>query len=200
MSNKRHIYQYVNILIMLTIGISLLFLNQFTNSKLKELEISSKEAMMLNDNLMLSNREELSKYLKNYRPEAYKRIEIYDDKFNSVFSIILDNSDPTMNIKDHPELMKQLQTLEEGQTTFEHNNYEANIYFKWNIDDNGKLLYMIYSRRSIIKYLWLFNFICGGVMCLVFVSFLLNHFFIYKLSIKCYSLIRTETENTSSRY
>jgi len=182
---------------MIVIGSSLLFLNQFTNGKLKELEISSKEAMMLNDNLMLSNKEELSKYLKHYRPEAYKRIEIYDENFNSVFSIILDNSDPSMNIKDYPKLINQLKSMEEGQTTFEHDEYEANIYFKWNIDENGKLLYMIYSRRSIIKYLWLFNFICGGIMCLVFISFLLNHFFIYKLSIKYYSIIRTEMENTS---
>jgi len=197
MLHNKNVYQYINILIVFTIGISLIFLNQFTNSKLKELENSSKEAMMLNDNLILSNREEFSKHFKHYRPEAYKRIEIYDEDFNSVFSIILDDSDPNMNIKNYPELIKQLKSTSEGQTTFENNKYEANIYFKWNIDNDKKLLYMIYTRRTIVKYLWVFNFVCGGVMCLILIFFLLNHFFMYKLRLKYYTFINEEREHSS---
>ena len=196
MSTKQRInYQYINILIVFLIGCSLIFLNQYTNSKLKELELSSKEAIMLSDGLLVTDKEELTKYLKKYRPESYKGIEIYDENFNSVFSLMLDNSHPRMNIQDYPKLILELQSTEEGQTTFESNGYETNIYFKWNNNSNNeKLLYVIYSKRSIVKYLWLFNFICGGIMCLILILLIINHFVIYKLNVKYYSIINDELE------
>ena len=76
MKHRRHIGLYIQTLLIIIIAVSLLFLTRFTNSKLEELESSSKEAIMLNENLMSSSKEELSKQLMTYRPEAYKRVEI----------------------------------------------------------------------------------------------------------------------------
>ena len=199
MKHRKHVGLYIQTMLIIIIAISLLFLTRFTNNKLRELESSSKEAMMLNENLMSSNKEELSKQLMTYRPEAYKRVEIYDENFNLIFSIILDNYNVAMNIKEYPQLMNELKTKSEGQATFEQNNYEANIYFKWNNDEGKKMLYIIYTRRSLVKDLWLFNFIAGGIMCLILILFLLNHFIIYKLSNSYYSLLLSDMKNNSSR-
>ena len=189
--SKKQMY-ICNTLIIFLIGLILLGMNYFVNSKFKEMEISSKEAMLLNDNLTIASKEDLSKYMKIYRPDAYKRIEIYDENFNSTFSIILDDYSTPMNLKEHPELIQELQSKEEGQSTFKQNDYEANVYFKWNTDSDGKRLYIIYTRRSIIKYLYIYNFLSCGVMCLIFVFFLINHFNLYKMNQSHYSNLINE--------
>lgn len=183
--------------IVIIIACCMLFLNFFTTSKLKELERSSDEAMFIRNDLPFMNCDELTEEILDYKPDACKMIELYDEQFNLMFMIQFDpEMDPgTYDIKDYPELIEMLSDREEGQVNIQEtaDNYEEDVYFQWLDNANGeRRLIMIYSTKPVVENVWVFSLVCYLVLVMVFLLLIRLYLKQYHTRIKEYEATSKE--------
>lgn len=168
----------IETIIIIAIAACVLFLNVFTINKLSELDQAGTEAMFIKDGLEYPESEDLREEIIKYRPQSCKMIEMYDEKFELLFSLQFDETHPihTENINDYPDLLELLKTTEEGQTTVKFEKSKEEVYFKWVTNNrNEERLVIVYSTKHIVENVWIFSFVCYLVLILVFVLLIRLH-------------------------
>ena len=180
MKKKSKLSINLDTLIILAIGAGILFINIFTTTKLNEFEKARKSAIFIRDDLQMINDEDLSEEIKEYIPEAYKMIELYDEKFDLLFQIQFNdpNEDllPNNSIQLYPTLFNTLSTNDEGQASVTMGDQEEQVYFKWVTNTYGeRRLLIVYNSTKTVSGIWLFSLVCYLVLILVFVLLIRIH-------------------------
>lgn len=177
---KRGLSINLDTLIILAIGAGILFLNIFTTRKLNELEHARKSAIFIRDDLQFIEDDDLAEEIKDYIPDAYKMIELYDEKYDLLFQVQFSDPKegyiPKSNIKSYPTFFELLENQEEGQTSLKMGEKEENVYFKWVSNNRGeRRLLIVYNSINTVSGIWLFSLVCYLVLILVFVLLIRQH-------------------------
>ena len=194
----------IDTLIILAIGAGILFLNIFTTNKLNEFEKAGRSAIFIRDDLQLIVDDELTEEIKDYIPDAYKMIELYDSNFDLLFQVQFTGPDevftPKNTIQAYPTFFDLLNTQEEGQTSLQMGDKEENVYFRWVTNSYGeRRLLIVYNSMDTVSGIWLFSLVCYLVLILVFVLLIRQHTRRYNEKINQYremtKMIREELNN-----
>lgn len=180
MKKKGKLSTNIDTLIILAIAAGILFLNIFTTTKLNEFESARKSAIFIRDDIQMINNEDLSEEIKEYIPEAYKMIEVYDEKFDLLFQIQFNDPNeellPKNSIHLYPTLYNLLSNNDEGQTSVIMGDQEENVYFKWVTNSYGeRRLLIVYNSANTVSGIWLFSLVCYLVLILVFILLIRMH-------------------------
>ena len=178
MNNKKRSIIKIETLIIIAITGCIIFLNNFTTSKLSELENAAMEAMFIKDGLEYNDSEQLAEEIIKYHPDSCKMIEIYDETFNMIFSLQFDEAHKIHNndINNHPELVKLLTDNHEGQTEITIDKYNEDIYFQWVTNNRDeKRLVIVYSTKPVVEGIWVFSFVCYLILVLMFALLIILH-------------------------
>ena len=170
---KKLLSSQVDTIIVLLIAACLIFINGFTVRKLNELEHAGKSAIFIKDDIQVFEDETLSEEIRDFIPEAYKMIELYDENLDLLFQAkFVDVKEPSTktDIKKYSSLTDILYNNEEGQTSLTINDEEQNIYFKWVMNSrNEHRLLIVYSSIKQVSGIWIFSLMCYITLILVFV-------------------------------
>ena len=189
---KRTLSVSIETIIILAIAACILFINTYTVKKLNELEATGKSAIFVRDDLQIIEDEALTEEIKDYIPEAYKMIELYDENLDLLFQAQFNDPNEGYisknDIKQYKNLTDLLFKEEEGQTAITIGDKEQNVYFRWvtNTRDEKRLL-IVYSSINKVAGLWVFSLVCYITLILVFVLLIRLHSKSYHEKIKQYN-------------
>lgn len=160
----------VETLIIIIIAICMVFLINFTHEKLNDFARLEQEALLVNHDPSNPIHDKLAKEIMQYRPDAYKMIEIYKPDFSILMTLqFIPGANYETNLKDHPELIELFYNNEEGHTQIKIGDKEEDVYFRWTSgENNDKYLIVIYASRRPVRNMWMFTFVCYMVLLLIF--------------------------------
>ncbi len=168
----------IETLLILLIAGCILFINAFTVRKLNELESAGTSAIFIKDDIKVIEDEKIREEIKEYIPETYKMIELYDENLDILFQAKFNGSDEIImnDIRKYKNLTELLLSKDEGQTVIDINGKEQSIYFRWvtNTRDEKRLL-IVYSTLNKVRGIWLFSFACYITLILVFILLIRLH-------------------------
>lgn len=173
----------MDILVVVIIAGLILILVNFMDSKLDELIVSDAEVLFTDINHDPSDEmhAELAEKIAEFRPDVYKMIELYDGELNEIMTVKFNETDGTevnTNIKDYPELTSLILNYPDGHTSRTIDDTVEYIYFKWSYDDeNVPYLFIIYTYKPLVKYVWMLKLICYSIL-------FLTCFLLMRLSLK----------------
>lgn len=182
--------------IVFSIALCMIFLINFANTKLNEIVISEREALLMKHNPINPIHNELAQKIREFRPDVCKMIEVYSDEFNQLFSVQFKENSPTINnnLSDYAELVELFETNEEGHTNIKIGDDEEDIYFQWTTTSEGKrYLIIIYMSKPIVENLWVFEFVCYLILILIFILIIRLHIIQQQDKIRYYQKISNET-------
>lgn len=197
--NKKSIKIYkfnIERAIVLIIALCMIFLINFANTKLNEIAISEREALLMKHDPINPIHNELAQKIREFRPDVCKMIEVYSDEFDQLFSVQFKENTLTINnnLSDYAELVELFKTNKEGHTNIEIDDNEEDIYFQWVDTSEGKhYLIIIYMSKPIVENLWVFEFVCYLILVLVFVLIIRLHMIQQQDKIRYYQTISNET-------
>ena len=181
MKEKATLFFNVDTLIIVLIAISIMFLNSFTLSKLDELQKAKNEAIFVKGDVVFGDEERFAEEIVSYLPDSYKMIELYDENLELGFQVrFSDEYIPKADITQYPNIVEILRNNEEGQTKVDIGGTEQDVYFKWIDNEGQRRLLIVYSSIQAVSGLWIFSFVCYGVLLLVFILFIRLKFRTYK--------------------
>ncbi len=170
---KKKMYKVnLEIPIIIIIAGLMLVLIRFFDKKLDELIVSDAEVLFMDidhdstDQMHI----DLAERISEFRPDTYKMIEVYDQQLNEIISIRFDeNFDIEPNtITNYPDLVSLLMNNTDGHTSKNIGDSTEYIYFKWSYDkENIPYLFIIYTYKPIVKYIWVFHLICYIILFMV---------------------------------
>lgn len=162
--------------IVILIAGCMIFLINFTNTKLEQFTQMEDEVTLINHDPSNPIHDQLAQEISVYRPDTYKMIEVYTSDFGLMMSLqFMDVEVSDIQIINYPELIKILLNNHEGHTDFEYKDDDGkdvkqDIYFKWvYAADGNEYLIVTYSSYHTVDNLWVFNFVAYSVIILVFV-------------------------------
>lgn len=189
---KRHSSMAVETLTIIIIAMCMIFLIDFNHDKLNDFARLEQEALLVNHDPENPIHQELAKEIVQYRPGAYKMIEIYSKDFKLLMTLqFMPDVDYETNLAEHKDLVELFYTHKEGHTQLIVDEKEEDIYFRWTPGTDGdKYLIVIYSSRHPVKNLGVFSFVCYMVLFLVC-------FLLLRLHMKNYSDKIRQYQNSS---
>lgn len=170
--NKKTHRVNLEIPIIIIIAGLMLVLIKFSDTKLDELIVSDAEVLFMNidhdstDQMHI----DLAERMSEFRPNTYKMIEVYDSELNEIISIQFDENliVESNTITNYPDLVSLLMNNTDGHTSKNIGDSTEYIYFKWSYDgDNVPYLFIIYTYKPIVKYLWVFHLICYIILFMI---------------------------------
>lgn len=197
MNNKKsRVIKHLETFIVILIAGCMIFLINFTNTKLEQFTALEEEVILINHNPADPIHNQLAQEIVAYRPDTYKMIEIYTEEFNILMSLqFMETEVPDRCIENYPELVELFSLNNEGHTDFMYTDREGNeikqdIYFKWvTASDNERYLIITYSMYHPVDNLWVFNFIAYTVIILVFLLLISIKVVSYNEKIKQYESV-----------
>lgn len=197
MNNKKRSGMRIETIIIFIIAACMIFLIDFTHDKLNDFARLEQEALLVNHDPSNPVHEELAKEIMQYRPGAYKMIEIYKPNLEIMMTLqFMQDEKYETNLNDHPDLVELFYENEEGHTQLMIGDKEEDIYFRWTDGANGeKYLIVVYSSRHPVKNLGVFTFVCYMVLLLVFVLLIRLHISHYNDKIKQYKTMSDDVRN-----
>ena len=197
MNSKRKVNFNIELILVIIIAISLIFLMNFANSKLNELITSDREALLMEHDPNNTVHEELANRILDFRPNACKMIEVYSSDFKPLFRVQFEeHSDYSESIQNHSELINLLKTNKDGHTSITIDDVEEDVYFRWEkMTSNDMCLVIIYMSRPVVENLWVFNAICYIILILVCILILRLHLRNHSEKIKYYSKLSRDVQD-----
>lgn len=197
---KRDSSMRIDTVIIFLVAACMIFLIDFTHDKLHEFDRLEQEALLVNHDPSNPIHEDLAKEIVQYRPGAYKMIEIYTPDFEIMMTLQFSNSDEySTDLSKHPDLMELFYTHEEGHTQLTVNDKLEDIYFRWTEGANdNKYLIIIYASRAPVKNLAIFDFVCYIVLLLMFMLLFRLRMKQYREKIKQYKSIQDDVRSRIS--
>lgn len=172
-------------IIIILIAICVVAMINLSNYKINELFASHQELLLSKDTGDSALNEELANGIMQFRPDLCKMIELYSLDFQQILKLEFtkqteenpcDRRVTERTIKDYPELMKLLIHNPEGHTTIRTEDEEEDVYFKHIALSNGQQCIMIiYMTKSVVKNLWVINFLGYFILILVFVLLIYSY-------------------------
>lgn len=165
----------IETLIVILIAGCMVFLINFTNSKLAEFARLEQEAILINQDPENPVYNQLASEIIKYRGCCpYKMVEVYTEDFDLMMTLqfIDKETEPLTNLHNYSDLIELFSSHQEGQTsimTGDDKDVKQDIYFKWVPGTDGqRYLIITYSFYHPVDNLWVFNFIGYLVIVLVF--------------------------------
>lgn len=151
----------IEIMFCLLIFVDLIIMITFSDYKFRKfVEISnSYEYAHIDDNY---TSEKLSSLIQEYMPGSHRMYEHYDENFNLIYRYMFDNADgsdnaeeidPSLDIRNYPNLIRFLNENDKGKTHYDTGKDEAqSVYFQWAEDKDGKrYCNIIYTNRYVLS-------------------------------------------------
>lgn len=161
----------MDIIIIILIAVSLIYLLYFTNSKFNEIITSDREALLIEHDPDDPIHALLAEEIVDFRPDACKMIEVYNEEYENIFRVQFKEEDEEYiksSLTDYPELIDLFNNNEDGHTEITIGQEDEDIYFRWTYTQEGeKCLFIIYMSRPIVKNLWVCTAISIFIMILV---------------------------------
>lgn len=190
--NKKSKTGSIETFIVILIAGCMIFLINFTNSKLDQFSRLKEEVVLINHEFDNEIYEEFAKEIVAYRPDNYKMIEVYNEDLKHIMTLqFMNNPPPSISdLSKYPELISLFKNNKEGYTDiiFENEGIKQDIYFKWlqSSSTGNKYLIITYSLYHPVENLWIFNLTAYIVVLLVFILFIRLRIMSYSESIKQY--------------
>lgn len=200
-NQKRRSNTRIETIIIILIALCMIFLIDFNHDKLNDFARLEQEALLINHDPANPIHQQLAEEIIQYRPGAYKMIEIYSPNFELLMTLqFMKKSNYETNLASHPELVELFYTNDEGHTELTIDDNKEDIYFKWTEGTNKeKYLVVIYSSRKPVKNLWVFSFVCYIVLLLIFFLLLRLHMRNYIDRVRQYQSTSDEIRNRLRR-
>lgn len=194
---RRSSFRRIETIIIIVIAGCMIFLMDFTHNKLNEFARLEQEALLITHDPSNPVHNELAEEILEYRPEAYKMIEIYTKDFDIMMTLhFTEDKIAKSDLRDYPELMELFYTHEEGHTQLSIGDKKEDIYFRWTPGADGqKYLIIIYASRHPVKNLGVFDFVCYSVLLMVFLLLIILHISHYKDKVKQYQTMSEDVRN-----
>lgn len=170
-------------LIIIAIACCVIFINIFTTNKFSDLEKSAHDSVFIIDKLPISEDDEFAEEIREFLPDTYKMIELYDENMNLMFQIQFDegNHYQPSDIREYQEIITRIKNTQEGQARIELDGSEQDFFYKWVVNNKGETrLLIVYSNVEEVENLWVFSFVCYIVIILVFLLLIRLHIRHYK--------------------
>lgn len=190
----------IDTVIIFLVAACMIFLIDFAHDKLHEFDRMEQEALLVNHNPSNPIHEDLAKEIIQYRPGAYKMIEIYTPDFEIMMTLQFAKSDEySTDLSQYPDLVELFYTHDEGHTQITVNDKIEDIYFRWTEGaNNNKYLIIVYASRAPVKNLAIFDFVCYIVLLLMFMLLFRLRMKQYREKIKQYKDIQDDVRNRIS--
>ena len=191
----------IETVIIVLIAIGMVFLNTYTQMLFNKLVSAGHSAVFVKDDIKFNSDEEFAEQLKEYLPDAYKMIELYDENLDLLFQIQFNDSIAQKDsITKYPQIMDILISNEEGQTTIMLGDTEQNVFFNWLINNHGeRRLLLVYSSIEQVEGIWIYNMISYFIILMVLILLILFRVRIYRMKMKEYNditnLLKMELSN-----
>lgn len=195
---RNHGYR-IEKLIILAIAACLLFLIFFADKKLEEIITSDREALLLQHNPSDPLHDELADNIIDFRPDACKMIEVFSEDLQPIFRIQFRDDDEHTNeeLNDYPELVRLLNSSDDGHTQVTIDNEEEDVYFRWTETVSGdKRLVIIYMSRPIVRNMWVFHLVCYVILILVCMLFIVLQLRGHNEKVERYKAISLSVQDT----
>lgn len=157
-------------IIILIAGLIIVLMN-FTNRKLAELSASDAEVLFIAEDAAQDPEfsQILGEAIQEYKTEACKMVEMYDDELNLLVKIEFGaNISPGNMLVNYPQLVDILINNESGNTSIEIGDSIEYVYFRWADTESGeRVLFMIYTSKETVHNFWIINALCYAILILV---------------------------------
>lgn len=183
--------------IIILIAICMIILIIFSNNKLDEVITSDREALLMKHDPDNPIHQDLAEEIIDFRPDACKMIEVYSEKFESLFKVhFKTNHDHKDNLLDYKDLVRLFKNNKEGHTTITVGDEEEDVYFRWTKTANDEMcLVVIYMSRPIVKNLWVFSALCYTILLLIFILLIRILIKYHNDKIRIYQITSQEIRN-----
>lgn len=183
--------------IIIAIAACVIFLNMFTTKKFTDLEEAAHDALFVVDSIPISEDDVFAEQIRDYLPDTYKMIELYDINLELLLRIQFDNDQTEpRDIRENDEIMSVIANTTEGQAHISVGEMEQDFYYRWLENSKGEMrLLTVYSKIHNVQNLWVFSFVCYLIMVLIFILLIRLHIRRYQDHISRY---RESTNNLSS--
>lgn len=158
--------------IIFLIALLMIYLIHFVSITTREIYEQENESWFNTQNDQIELTDEEIEVLREYRPGAYRMIEVYSYDFNALLNIRFAGSDGSENkIGDYPELIQLLNENAEGHAMFNiDEDVEEEVYFQWTTAEDGEIyLIIMYMARPRTNNLWILTFLSVLILCLIFI-------------------------------
>lgn len=194
--------QFINfqIVIIILISICIVCLMSLSNYKINKIFESHRESLLTTEFGSSELNEKLADAIIEFRPDMCKMIEIYSTDFDLIMKMKFDPSDDRENndpaIENFPELMNLLRINNEGNTTIRTEDEEEDVYFRHvTLSSGEECVIIIYMTRTLVKHIWLINFLGYFTLLLVFVLLIHSMHLRQKDTINYYKMISKDVRD-----
>ena len=158
------------------------------------------DALIFRENSSPNISEDLKKGMEDYKLEKFPMLEIYDESFNQLLRLPLDQNNHKLvkydSMKEQKDLQDIFMTYQEGYTKMNIDGHDEDIYFSWATTDKGnRELIIVYLSRPVIKMMWAIPFICYLILLLIFVIIIRLKLSIRRAKIDLYNRSSQSVQN-----